>query len=394
MHDNDLRELFGEWAQPMRDAVPPAVSVILKRKRRRTARAAGASVMSVAAVAAVAGLVGTSLSAGHKPAPQVRTKPAAAPPYYVTVNDSGRNLLIWDSVTSKQVGSVRAPVEESISGQRYHTVFTALAAGSDRTFVLEATVHNNTTIEMPSGIFELKLAADGSPGPLQPLTKVQLHQGRIGRWIAVIDSVALTADGSQLAIATNTYNGEMGGPSKIEVVSLLTGSTRTWSAGRQATSFWSLSWAGDSTLAFACDNPSAAVCVLNTTGQGRYIDTSHPLIPTSLAYRGLTGPASPVITPNGSDIYAQLSGGNSMGLVEFSARTGRPLRLVISAPPNYSADCGALWSDPSGQHLIAACPWGSLTGTISHGVFKRGRNLPPAANHILQSGPGTALIAW
>ncbi|HUA40794.1 MAG TPA: hypothetical protein VMA32_04480, partial [Streptosporangiaceae bacterium] len=111
MHDNDLRELFGEWAQPMRDAVPPAVSVILKRKRRRTARAAGASVMSVAAVAAVAGLVGTSLSAGHKPAPQVRTKPAAAPPYYVTVNDSGRNLLIWDSVTSKQVGSVRAPVE-------------------------------------------------------------------------------------------------------------------------------------------------------------------------------------------------------------------------------------------------------------------------------------------
>jgi hypothetical protein len=394
MHDNDLRELFGEWAQPMREAAPPAVSVIIRRNRRRTARIAGTSMTSLAAVAVVAGLVGTSLSAGHKPAPQVRTKPAAAPPYYVTVNDSGHNLLIWDSVTSKQVGSVRAPVEESISGHRYHTVFTALAAGSGRTFVLEATVKNNTTVEMPSGLFELKLAADGSPGPLLPLTKVQLHQGRIGQWITVIDSVALTGDGSRLAIATNTYHGETGGPSKIEVVTLPTGSTRTWTAGRQATSFWSLSWAGDSTLAFACDDPSAAVCVLNTTGQGGHIDTSHPLIPTSAAYHGLTGPTWPVITPNGSDIYAQLSGSNSMGLVEFSAQTGQPLRLVISAPPNYNAFCGALWSDPSGQHLVAACPWGSLTGTITRGVFTRGRNLPPAANRILQSGSGTALIAW
>jgi len=80
MHDNDLRELFDKWAQPMRDAPPPAMSVIIKRKRRRTARIAGSSVASVAAIAVVASLVGASLSAGHKPAHHVSATPATAPP--------------------------------------------------------------------------------------------------------------------------------------------------------------------------------------------------------------------------------------------------------------------------------------------------------------------------
>ncbi|HTX85641.1 MAG TPA: hypothetical protein VME44_25935 [Streptosporangiaceae bacterium] len=397
MRDNDLRELFDKWALPMRDASPPPLSVIIKRKRRRTVRIASTCATSVAAVAVVASLVGTSLS-GQRPDHHVSATPTAAPPYYLTVSasGSGSRVDVWDSVTGKRVGSVRAPVETSVAGRRYHTVFTAVAAGNDRTFVLDATVYNNTTVEMPSGLFELHLAADGSPGPLKPLKSVRLHQGRIGQWITPITSVALTADGSELAIATTTYHGEISGPSKIDVVTLATGLTRTWTAKRQAVNFDSLSWAGDSTLAFVCDGESgAAVCVLNTTGQGGRIDNSHPLIPASVSYHGLGTPLPPMITPNGSDIYAALQNGNSIRLVEFSARTGRPLRVVISAQPNYNGYCGVLWSDPSGQHLTASCTWGSLTGTISHGVFKRGRNLPPAPTAILQSGSsGTSLIAW
>jgi hypothetical protein len=379
----------------MREAAPPALSVIIKRKRRRTVRIAGTSVASVAAVAVVASLIGTSLS-GQKPAHHVTATPTTAPPYYLAVSQSGRSVGVWDSVTGKRVGSVRAPVETSVAGQRYPTVFTAVAAGSGRTFVLDATVRNNTTIEMPSGLFELHLAADGSLGPLKPLKSVRLHQGRIGQWITPVTSVALTADGSELAIATSTYHGEIAGRSKIDVVTLATGLTRTWTAGRQAGDFSSLSWAGDSTLAFTCDGTSGpAVCVLNTNGHGGHIDTSHPLIPSSLTYHGLSTPISPMITPSGSDIYAALQGGSTIGLVEFSALTGRPLRLVISTQPDDNSYCGTLWSDPSGQHLTAACTWGSLTGTISHGMFKRGRNLPPAPNSILQSGwSGTSLIAW
>lgn len=395
MRDNDLRRLFDEWARPMREIPPPALPVIIKRKRRRTVRIASTCATSVAAVAVVAGLVGTSLS-GQTPKHHVSAAPATAPPYYLTVSDSGRIVVVWNSVTGKRVGSVHAPVETSVDGHRYHTVFTVLAAGSGRTFVLDATVKNNTTIEMPAGLFELHLAADGSPGRLDPLTAVRMHQGRIGRWITAITSVALTADGSELAIATSTYDGEISRPSKIEVVTLAAGSTRTWTAKVQAVNFSSLSWAGDSTLAFVCDGTSgAAVCVLNTTGQGGHIDNSHPLIPASLSYHGLGTPIAPMITPNGSDIYAALQWGSTIGLVEFSAKTGRPLRLVISAQPSYNGYCGVLWSDPSGQHLTASCTWGRLTGTISHGVFKRGRNLPPAPNSVLQSGySGTSLIAW
>ena len=395
MHDNDLRELFDKWAQPMRDAPPPAMSVIIKRKRRRTARIAGSSVASVAAIAVVASLVGASLSAGRKPAHHVSATPATAPPYYLAVSQSGRSVGVWDSVTGQRVGSVPAPVETSVGGRRYHTVFTALAAGSGRTFVLDATINNNTTTEMPSGLFELHLAADGLPGRLQPLTTVRLHQGRIGRWITAIASVALTADGSDLAIATGTYAvyKEIFRPSKIEVISLVTGSTRTWTASG-LNDLTSLSWAGDSTLAFSCSDPSSAVCVLNTSGHGGRIDTAHPLIPSSLTYHGLNTPISPMITPNGSDIYAALQG-HGIGLVEFSARTGRPLRLVIPAQPDTNGYCGTLWSDPSGQQLTASCTWGSLTGTISRGVFKRGRNLPPAPTAIRQSGStGSSLIAW
>jgi len=392
MHDNDLRELFDEWAQPMLEAAPPAVSVIFKRKRRRTARIAGSSVASVAAIAVVASLVGASPS-GQRPIHHV-SAPTSAPTYYVAVSQSGRSVGVWDSATGKRVGSVRAPVETSVAGRRYHTVFTTVAAGSGRTFLLDATINNNTTIEMPSGLVELHLAADGSPGRLQPLTKVRLRQGRIGRWITSIQSAALTADGSKLAIATSTYDGEVGRPSKIEVVSLVTGSTRTWTASA-LNDLTSLSWAGDSTLAFSCSDPSSAVCVLNTTGHGGRIDTSHPLIPSSLTYQGLNLPISPMITPNGSDIYAALQGGSTIGLVEFSARTGRPLRLVITAQPDTNGYCGTLWSDPSGQHLTASCTWGSQTGTISHGVFTRGGNLPPGPAAIGQSGSsGTSLIAW
>jgi hypothetical protein len=395
MHDEDLREIFHEWAQPMRDATPPALSVIIRRTRRRTARIAGTGVMSLAAVAVVAGLIGMWLSARPVPAHQVSAAPAAPPPYYLTVSGSGHSVAVWDAATAKRVGSVRAPVESSAAGQHYHTVFTVVAAGSGRTFILGATVPNNTTIEMPAGLFELRLAADGSPGPLEPLTAVRLHQGLTGRWVSAIASVALTADGSELAIATNSYAdyAEIDGPSTIEVVSLITGSTRTWTAAPQNLS--SLSWAGDSTLAFTCGAQGPSVCLLNTTGHGSRLDTSHPLIPASVTYRGLSTPIWPMITPNGSDIYAALQGGSSLGLAEFSASTGRPLRLVIPAQPNNNGYCGTLWSDPSGQHLTASCPWDSLTGTISHGVFTPGRSLPPAPGPSgLQNGAGASLIAW
>jgi hypothetical protein len=60
------------------------------------------------------------------------------------------------------------------------------------------------------------------------------------------------------------------------------------------------------------------------------------------------------------------NGPGSLGLVEFSARTGRPLRVVIQPQTTDGAFCGTLWSDPSGQHLTAACTWDAHTGTVDN----------------------------
>jgi hypothetical protein len=134
------------------------------------------------------------------------------------------------------------------------------------------------------------------------------------------------------------------------------------------------------------------VCLLDTTAPGHRLSTSRPLISWSTTYHGLQGLQWPMITPDGSAIYVAMGG--ETALVEFSARTGRPLRIVIPPPANSSAFCGTMWSDRSGQHLIAACPWAALTGTIDNGRFTAGRNLPPASPGDISNGAGGNLIAW
>jgi hypothetical protein len=108
---------------------------------------------------------------------------------------------------------------------------------------------------------------------------------------------------------------------------------------------------------------------------------------------GLQSLQWPMITPDGSAVYVAMSNRpGALGLVEFSARTGRPLRVVIQPQNTDGAFCGTFWSDPSGRHLTAACTWGALTGTIDDGRFARGRFLPPQAPDSVSGGAD--LIAW
>jgi hypothetical protein len=88
------------------------------------------------------------------------------------------------------------------------------------------------------------------------------------------------------------------------------------------------------------------------------------------------------------------NGPGSLGLVEFSARTGRPLRVVIQPQNTDGAFCGTLWSDPSGQHLTAACTWDARTGTVDNGRFTPGRNIPPQTPGTDGNGASGDIIAW
>ena len=78
MQDEDLREQFSEWARPLRAAVPPAVSVIRRRARRRTARVAASCVTAVAVLAA-GGILATR-EIGGRQAPAASRQVLSASP--------------------------------------------------------------------------------------------------------------------------------------------------------------------------------------------------------------------------------------------------------------------------------------------------------------------------
>src|SRR5579863_108480 len=158
MQDEDLREQFSEWARPLRAAVPPAVSVIRRRARRRTARLATACVTAVAVLAAGGTLASREVGGRQAPAatsrvlsawPRLGQLPAAdagaaVAPYYVAVSSDGSSAGVWDAATGKELATIAAPNEQS--GQvRYSTMFTSIAAaGDDRTFVLAAIANSNS----------------------------------------------------------------------------------------------------------------------------------------------------------------------------------------------------------------------------------------------------------
>src|ERR1700722_9003461 len=327
MQDEDLREQFSEWAKPLRATVPPAVSVIRGRARRRTARVAAACVTAMAVLAA-GGILATDEIGGRQapvasrpglPAlPLIGTLPApdagaGAAPHYIAVSSDGSSAGVWDAATGKELATIAAPTEPTGHGGSYSTIFASVAAAGDEpTFVLGAIANTKSEKTSPVWLFEVRLAPGGSPGSLRPLSFQRQQQGTVGHWYQQISSIALTADGAKLAIATNRVYQDRNGPADIEVISLATGATRTWTSTPQDIS--SLSWAGDSTLAYACDG----VCLLDNSAP-RHELTSRPFIPGSTKYHGLQSLQWPAITPDGSAIYAAMEGDPGyLGLVEFS----------------------------------------------------------------------------
>src|SRR5215470_3818403 len=129
MHDNDLRELFSEWARPLLATEPPAMSVIRRRRRRRTAGIVASTVAALVAVVVLAVIFVPSRSGGHQtPIPAVSQNPlpgsllagrlpapgarASAAPYYVVVASiagGGSEADVWSAATGKKLGSVAAP---------------------------------------------------------------------------------------------------------------------------------------------------------------------------------------------------------------------------------------------------------------------------------------------
>ena len=349
MHDDQLREQFTTWAEPLQQTVPPALPALRRRARRRTARRAAVSALAV--MGAVAAIVLPGLPrAGHAPATP-DTAPGV-PPYAVVLPKAGVTVAtVLDMFTGKVAGQVASP----IAGSEFQWV---AAAADDRTFVLADQSPANVT-----RFYMLHLAAGGKPGRLTQLNVPPLH-------LSQIYGMALTADASKLAVA---WQNDPIGPvsNHISVTTLASGATRTWTSAQGAAT--TVTWAGDRTLAFYWEDNNhqarSGLRLLDTAAAGANPLASRLILPASTRTATLSGLNDPLITQDGSTVLATLSSGDKTAIVSFSARTGK-LQTVLTPPalagqsPWY---CGILWADSHGRHLITQCATtqDSIEGTRS-----------------------------
>jgi hypothetical protein len=390
-HDlqTELAAAFREQADPVsRAAVDPAgiFRRAVRRRRRRRVAVRAVSVLAVVAVAAGAFVVsragrpalgpadqapGLLLDAAVAAPPSARAAVSGMPRYYVTA-DHGRPVAeVHDSATGKTLSVVRLPggIDPKMS--------QVAAAGNDHKFVLALFSFPRTRFYL------MRVAAGGRSARLASLAIPPLPAG------AVADALAVSADGSRLAVAVQFSGGQRGA---VEVASLATGAVRTWTTGRPGVP-GALSWAdGGRGLGFFWQDDSpgsrsprtsrSGLWLLNTTAPGSNLMSGRRILP---ALVGSDDVQSAALAPDGNTVIAsvtydgvyRVSRGTVVGgLVELSARTGRPVWTLLAQRAAYSADPGhAGWyitppglvaADATGSHLLVS---GDRFGRLDHGRF-------------------------
>ena len=389
-HDlqTELAAAFREHADQISQATVDPVGIFQRAAHSRRRRMAVRAASVVAVVALVAGVSVVSRTGGPVPGPADRppgllldaavTAPLPAraavsgmPRYYVTTDHVRPVAEVRDSATGKTLSVVRLPggIDPKMS--------QVAAAGNDHTFVLALFSFPRTRFYL------MRVAAGGHSARLASLTVPPLPAG------AVADAVAVSADGSRLAVSVQLSGGQHGA---IEVVSLATGAVRMWTTDRVGLP-GDLSWAdGGRELGFFWQDDRAAGGSPRTSASGLWLlDTSAPgdslmsgrrILP---AFVGSDTVQSAVLTPDGSTVIASVAydgvyhvnrGTVVGGLVELSARTGRPLRTLLAQRAAYSADpghpgwyitsCGLVAADATGNHLLVSC---DSFGRLDHGRF-------------------------
>ena len=389
-HDlqTELAVAFREQADPVTQTAVDSAGIFGRavRSRRRRVAVRAASVLAVVAVAAGASVVSQTSRPEHSPAGQppglLLDAAVAAPPsaraavwgmprYYVTA-DHGRPVgEVRDAASGKTLSVVPLPggIDPKLS--------QVAAAGDDHTFVLALFAFPRTRFYL------MQVAAGGRSARLSSLPIPPLPAG------AVADAIAVSPGGRELAVAVQ-FSGGQGGA--VEVMSLATGAVRRWTTSRAGVP-GDLSWAdGGRELGFFWQDAGPGSGSPRTSGSGLWLlDTTAPGHNLMSARRILSAHVgsdtvqSAVLTPDGSTVIASVvydgvdhvSRGTVVGgLVELSARTGRPLRTLLAERAAHSADPGnpgwyitppvLVAADATGNHLLVSS---DKFGRLDHGRF-------------------------
>ena len=388
---------------------------------RRTGRrllAAAAAAAGVAAIIAAAALVANWPAVhGRSSAPASAAATAqGVPRYYLVVEPNGPVFnspdyaSVRDAVTGETLATIRPP--------KPYVQFTSVTgAADDRTFVLTAQSATASNANTRIGFFEARFNPADNKLTLSPLAL----RGIPGA--LYVAGAALSPDGSQLAVASQTGQG-LGGDAQIAVYSLPGGAVRVWRAvgSFEITGGDLLTWSSAGTLAFSWDGsarqtttpagssePSFGFWLLNTRDSGGTL-FKHSRQPfcsmgddSNLAYAGYLAPDGrtvvipvPTVVSVGQRLQCPrvsvptYSAPAGSVLERFSATTGRALGVV--ATPASDAVVGDIWwSNPSGSVLVVNAS-ARRGGADRFGVLSRGKFTPiPGAPSM---GPAPDMLAF
>jgi hypothetical protein len=356
---------------------------------------------AVAVIAAVTagGLVVSGKSHASPVSPVASSYVAAdeVPPYYVEMQADGNpdvvpsNAVVRVTATGKMLATIRPPTG--------YTVLGAAAAADDRAFVLDEAKWvgygdpNRPQEWQPRSYFLLRLNAAGVPASLTrlPVTTAGLVTG-----------VALSADGTKLAIADRPRPDSEYNPEQVRIYTLATGAVRIWAArgtligaGQTQTGgssnvpddTGSLSWtASGKWLAFdwtpfLSDASADGTWLLNTAlggtsllGDSRHVQRAGLGTATGCV-NSLAGvptcEGDTIVTPDGSALICGATPDSDLfgshvtdEYIEYSTATGKAHVLGSWTLTNVQVQAfGVRWSSSSGSILIASLP-GSGNGRL------------------------------
>lgn len=288
--------------------------------------AAAASATAVALL--VTGVWLVTHRTAHTQEPALATRADRPPPYYVAVD--GNVLEVRSSATGQIL--VQGTVPNDDSGIPVITV-----AGNDRSFVI--------TEELSTRVFYYELHVSKG-GRSVRFTSLPIPPPGASFVFSLVN-MAVSPNGSELAIARNQ---------EIELVTLATGRIlRTWTAPDNFMP-GDLSWANQgSELGFQLTtgphDSNWAYFTLNVESPGNDLSAARQVVPPDIGGKVLD---QALLTPNGSVIALLHNAQGTRGyLVEVSARTGHPVRTLLTFPYVKSGyDDAIVGWDADGSHLM------------------------------------------
>ncbi|HET7014553.1 MAG TPA: hypothetical protein VFI65_11615 [Streptosporangiaceae bacterium] len=288
------------------------------------------------------------LSAPVAKPPSVARAQAGLPPYYIVADHNGPAIEVHSTTTGELLSEVALPagVDPKLS---------RIAAGVGGRFVLALFALPRTSFYL------LKVTDNGRSAQLSALPAPPVNDSR------TVMALALSPDGAKLAVGFQIPN-QQGTVvhGAIEVVTLATGATRTWTSTKSGMPV-QLSWTdlGRNLGFYWTDDQqysqsAAGLWKLDPQAPGGNLFSGRRVLPVLV---GNDIVQSAAFSPDGKTIDAsvyhlifhKLRRGDILGgVVKLSARTGRPLSTLLVQRAAHSSKFGNQSPSDGGCPLIAA----------------------------------------